>query len=102
VIIFPEGTRSTTGRLGELKSGGFHLAIRAGVPVVPVSVSGSRRITPKKSLRIESGRIRIRYGTPIPTEQFTARDRNALKESVRKAIVAGIDPDFPRDSSTAV
>jgi 1-acyl-sn-glycerol-3-phosphate acyltransferase len=102
VIIFPEGTRSTTGRLGELKSGGFHLAIRAGVPVLPVSVSGSRRITPKKSLRIESGRIRVHYGAPIPTEQLAVRDRDALKESVRKAIVAGIDPDFPRDSSTAV
>jgi 1-acyl-sn-glycerol-3-phosphate acyltransferase len=94
VIIFPEGTRSTTETLGELKSGGFHLAIQAGVPVVPISVSGSRRITPKKSLRIESGRIHVHYGTPIPTRGLTVEDRSALKDAVRAAILDGLDPEL--------
>ena len=92
VIIFPEGTRSTTDSLGEFKSGGFHLAIQAGVPVLPISVSGSRSITPKKSLRIESGRIHVRYGTPIPTRGLTIEDRGALKDAVRAAILSGLDP----------
>jgi 1-acyl-sn-glycerol-3-phosphate acyltransferase len=95
VIIFPEGTRSLAGSIGEFKSGGFHLAIQAGVPVLPISVSGSRRIIPKKSLRIESGRIHVHYGQPIPTVELTLDDRDALKEEVRQVIRAGFDPAFP-------
>lgn len=95
VVIFPEGTRSETDGLLPFKSGGFHLAIQAGVPVFPISVSGSRRITPKRSLRIESGRVRVRYGAPIATAELTRDDREALKEKVREAILAGFDPTFP-------
>ncbi len=94
VIVFPEGTRSTEGRLGSLKSGGFHLAIEAGAPIVPITVSGSRFITPKSSLRIEPGLMRIHYGEPIPTQGLTAADRNALKRRVGEAILAGYDDDL--------
>jgi 1-acyl-sn-glycerol-3-phosphate acyltransferase len=92
VIVFPEGTRSATGEVGSFKSGGFHLAIEAGVPILPATVSGSRRITPPKSLRVESGSILVRYGKPIPTETLTVDDRDQLKEEVRQAIVAGFEP----------
>jgi 1-acyl-sn-glycerol-3-phosphate acyltransferase len=95
VVIFPEGTRSETDELGAFKSGGFHLAIDAGVPVFPISVSGSRRITPKKSLRIKGGRIRVHFGQPIATAGLTRDDREALKAQVREAILAGFDPAFP-------
>jgi 1-acyl-sn-glycerol-3-phosphate acyltransferase len=91
VIIFPEGTRSPTGELTELKSGGFHLALQAQVPVLPVTVSGSRRITPKSSLRIESGEILIRYGRPIATAGLGVEDRQVLKDRVRAALEAGFD-----------
>jgi 1-acyl-sn-glycerol-3-phosphate acyltransferase len=92
VVIFPEGTRSRSGELGEFKSGGFHLALAAQVPILPVTVSGSSRITPPRSLRIESGRIHVRYGEPIPTAGLGVDDRQELKERVRKAITAGFDP----------
>jgi 1-acyl-sn-glycerol-3-phosphate acyltransferase len=91
VIIFPEGTRSTSGTMGPFKSGGFHLAIESGVPIVPVSVSGTRRITPKGSLRIESGLVRIRYGEPIPTTGLDLEARAGLKDEVRLAIEKGFD-----------
>ncbi len=91
VIIFPEGTRQPGPGVGELKSGGFHLAMQAGVPIQPVSISGSRRITPRGSLRIESGEILIRYGKPIPTHDLAEDDRAALKQRVADAIEAGID-----------
>ena len=91
VIIFPEGTRSPTGEMTEFKSGGFHLAIQAGVPILPISISGSRHVTPKRSLRIESGRIHVRYGTPIPTRGLGIEDRQKLKDEVRAAIQAGFD-----------
>jgi 1-acyl-sn-glycerol-3-phosphate acyltransferase len=92
VIIFPEGTRSVTGAMREFKSGGFHLAIQSGVPIVPVSVSGSRRLTPKRSLKVKSGRLRVVIGAPIPTEGLGVEDRHALKARVRDAILAGLDP----------
>lgn len=91
VIIFPEGTRSSDAVLRDFKSGGFHLAIEAGVPVVPVTVSGTQRTTPKGSLRIESGPVHVRYGAPIPTADLGADDRNDLKKRVREAILAGYD-----------
>jgi 1-acyl-sn-glycerol-3-phosphate acyltransferase len=92
VIVFPEGTRSRTGEVGPFKSGGFYLALEAGAPILPATISGSRRITPPKSLRIEPGRILVRYGKPIPTEGLTTDDREQLKQEVRQAILAGFDP----------
>jgi 1-acyl-sn-glycerol-3-phosphate acyltransferase len=92
VIIFPEGTRSPDGELKPFKSGGFHLAIESQVPIVPVSISGSRRITPKRSLRIESGTVKVVYGKPIPTRGLGTEDRQALKDEVRRGILAGYDP----------
>lgn len=86
VIVFPEGTRSTDGSLGEFKSGGFHLALEAGVPIVPIRVTGSEKITPKRSLRIESGTMHIRYGEPIETSAFPFEEREKLKDAVREAI----------------
>jgi len=94
VIIFPEGTRSATDEMRPFKSGGFHLAIQSGVPILPATVSGSRRITPRDSLRVESGRILVRYGTPIPTHDIEVGQREALKQAVRHAIEAGFDPEL--------
>jgi 1-acyl-sn-glycerol-3-phosphate acyltransferase len=94
VIIFPEGTRSSTGELGEFKSGGFHLAIEAQVPILPVTVSGTRRITPKHSLRIESGVVKVVYGKPIETRGLELEERKALKDVVRRAIEQGFDPAY--------
>src|SRR5262245_34066967 len=94
VIIFPEGTRSPDTSLREFKSGGFYLAIQAGVPIVPIAVSGSWRITPKRSLRIESGRVLVRYAKPIPTQGLRVDDRGQLKREVHDAILAAYDPDL--------
>jgi 1-acyl-sn-glycerol-3-phosphate acyltransferase len=100
VIIFPEGTRSESGELQEFKSGGFHLAIQAGVPIIPVSVSGTRDITPKRSLKIHGGRVRVVYGKPIPTAGRAADDGGALKAEVRRAIAEGLrDASVPSNAS---
>jgi 1-acyl-sn-glycerol-3-phosphate acyltransferase len=99
VIIFPEGTRSATGELTAFKSGGFHLAIQAQVPIVPVTVSGSQRITPKRSLRVESGTVKVVYGKPILTEGLGVADREALKARVRSAILEGYDRRYQDPAS---
>ena len=94
MVIFPEGTRSETGELRDFKSGGFHLALEAGVPILPVTVSGSQKITPKGSLRVESGVVKTQFGSPIPTDGLDVSQRNDLKARVREAILAGFDPSF--------
>ena len=87
VVIFPEGTRSLDGVLQEFKKGGFMLAIKSGQPIVPISISGSHAILPKKgSWIVNPGTIRITVGTPIPTEGCTSKDRDRLMGEVREAI----------------
>lgn len=94
VIVFPEGTRSPDGRLRTFKSGPFHLAVEAQVPIVPVTVSGSQRITPKGRLIAHSGTVKITYGKPIPTRGVTLAQRKELAERVRDAIAQGYDVAF--------
>jgi 1-acyl-sn-glycerol-3-phosphate acyltransferase len=94
VIVFPEGTRSKTGHLRPFKSGPFHLAVEAQVPIVPITVSGSQRITPKGELRVRSGSVKIVYGMPIPTRGVTLEMRKQLAQRVRDAIARGYDVGF--------
>jgi 1-acyl-sn-glycerol-3-phosphate acyltransferase len=91
VIVFPEGTRSPDGHLRHFKSGPFHLAVEAQVPVVPVTVSGSQRITPKGELIVHPGTVKIRYGKPIPTRGTRLEERKLLADRVRDAIAQGYD-----------
>jgi len=86
VLLFPEGTRSRDGQLQPFKKGGFHLAIDAGAPIVPVALHGTRELMPRKSLRVKPGRVRVTIGAPIPTEGLGVDDRNALLERVRETI----------------
>lgn len=88
MVLFPEGTRSPDGRLKQFKKGAFVLAVQGQVPLVPVAVVGSRAIMAKGSLRVRSGTITLRIGTPIPTEGTTIRDRNRLLEASWEAIAA--------------
>jgi 1-acyl-sn-glycerol-3-phosphate acyltransferase len=99
VLIFPEGTRAPAGRLGEFKKGGFVLAIKAGVPIVPVSVSGSSSLLPKDSYDVRSGQVEIFIGDQIPTSGFTIEKKEPLIERVRAEIVKNLDlapPDIPK------
>ena len=93
-VIAPEGTRSRTGKLGPFKSGGFRLAARAGVPVVPITVTGARDILPKGGMLIRPGTIQVRYHEPLETTGIDPQDRErigVLMEQVRGAIQSGLD-----------
>jgi len=78
VIIFPEGTRTVTGRLGELKSGFALIAKRAGVPIVPVAIVGAWECWPKTRIFPRPGRIRLEFGRVIRPEEIAALDDRAL------------------------
>jgi len=86
-VVFPEGTRSRTGELLPFKNAPFALAIAAQVPVVPVYVHHTFEILPKGAWRLRPRPIRLLLGAPIPTAGLAAKDREALRERVRAAIV---------------
>jgi 1-acyl-sn-glycerol-3-phosphate acyltransferase len=92
VVIFPEGSRTFDGRLLPFKKGGFLLAGKAGVPIVPVTINGSMKVNPKTRLELHPGTIRVRIADPIPTASLDAHDRKRLLEDVRRAIDEGLEP----------
>lgn len=72
VHIFPEGTRSFDGKLLPFKRGAFLVAQKGGAPVLPVTIIGSHLITPKKSLKINKGKIKIIIGNPIQPSEYSS------------------------------
>jgi 1-acyl-sn-glycerol-3-phosphate acyltransferase len=86
VLIFPEGTRTRDGTLGPFKKGGFHLAIKAGVPIVPVALRGTRELMPAGSLLLRSGTMTVIIGAPIATQGLSDEDRANLNERVRGVV----------------
>ena len=88
VLIFPEGGRSPDGQLHDFREGAAYIAIKAGVPLVPVALLGTRRILPYGSAVFRPGPVRLRIGDPIPTHGRTLRDRAALTEAAHEQIAA--------------
>jgi len=88
ILIFPEGGRSDNGVLQDFKEGAAYIAIKAGVPIVPLALVGTRQILAMHSATFHSGTVTLRVGDPIPTEGLTLRDREAVTEKLRKTISA--------------
>ena len=87
IMIFPEGTRSRDGDLQTFKKGGFVMALDAGVPIVPVVISGTHAVMPKGALLIRRRRVRVYVGTPIATSDFTRKTKDDLMAKVRSAML---------------
>jgi 1-acyl-sn-glycerol-3-phosphate acyltransferase len=85
LLIFPEGGRSHDGVLQPFKDGAAYIAIKAGVPVVPLAISGSREILAMHSATFHRGQVTLRIGDPIPTE---GSNRKSVTDSAREQIVA--------------
>jgi 1-acyl-sn-glycerol-3-phosphate acyltransferase len=86
VIIFPEGTRSPTGEMLPFKDGAFRLAIDAGVPILPLVVSGTRTALPKHGWRFDRSNAEVRVLPPVETAGMTTADVDSLKQHVRDVI----------------
>jgi len=92
-LIYPEGTRSPDGRLQEFKKGAVVMAIKAGVPIVPMACSGAHRVMEKRSLVIHPGEILVEFLEPINASTYTLEERDILNECVRMAMAASLPPD---------
>ena len=89
VLLFGEGTRTSDGKLQPFKRGAFHLALRSGVPVVPLTINGSYSIVPKHSLRIRPGTVELVLSPPITLSALEGRTAELdLMAKVRSAIAA--------------
>jgi 1-acyl-sn-glycerol-3-phosphate acyltransferase len=87
VLVFPEGTRSQGEEMLPFKKGGFVLAVKSGVPIVPLAIAGTRAIFPSQSRLIRGhGPVALVAGEPIPTEGYTLETKEALMDRVREAI----------------
>jgi 1-acyl-sn-glycerol-3-phosphate acyltransferase len=93
LIVFPEGTRSADGQVGRFKGGSFLLAVQAGLPLVPISVSGSRHVMLKNRLMTCPGHVHLVVHDPVPTDGLAATADTArhLALQVRDIIRADVE-----------
>jgi len=94
MLLFPEGGRSAHG-LREFREGAAYIAIKAGVPVVPVAIVGMRDLLPVGSIHIRSGRVELRVGQPIPTADLKSADRMPLTERLHDEVRALLEKREP-------
>lgn len=99
LVIFPEGTRGGEETIKPFKTGGFHLARQAGVPIVPVGLRGTRRIMPRESLQIQPGSVEVHVGTPIHPSEFASVPELSAYVRARIAELAGM-PCVPEKQTT--
>ncbi len=85
-LIFPEGTRSRTGSLLPFKKGGFIMALKAQVPIVPVAITGARDAMRKGSFVINPVVVDVSFGAPVETAGMGLEDRDALIAEVRRRV----------------
>ena len=97
LIVFPEGTRSRAGRVGRFKRGSFYLALEAGMPVVPLSVIGSRHVMLKGRLATYPGHVRLVVHDPIDTSGLSGTDPKAFGERGRQILAPDAESDVPQD-----
>lgn len=95
ILFYAEGTRSRDGKIHEFKKGGVSLALRAKLPIVPMTVSGTRKFLPRGCAVIRpGGRVRIVLGDPVPTADLPFDARDELNERIRRTVVENYVEDL--------
>jgi 1-acyl-sn-glycerol-3-phosphate acyltransferase len=88
IVVFPEGTRSPDGEIGEFKPGAFYIATKAGVPVLPVYIDGGRHALPKGSLLFRPAEMVVRVLEPLSPEGGGFSSRQSIAEEARRRILS--------------
>lgn len=86
VLVFPEGTRGGQECISRFKSGAFHLAKAAGVPLVPIGVRGTRRVFPREGMLIHGGKVEVHVGQPFDPAMIAGSEVHELAEQARACI----------------
>lgn len=91
-LVFPEGTRSSDGRLQRFKHGVFVMAIKAGAPIVPITLEGAEAVMPKRKWEIYPGTVRVTIHPPVETRGRPLHERATLALQVRDIIASALPP----------
>jgi 1-acyl-sn-glycerol-3-phosphate acyltransferase len=91
--VYPEGTRSRDGRMLPFKKGTFLMAVRAKVPVVPVSIVGAQDLMRKGEWAVRPGDVTIRFGPAVDASAYTVEQRGILLARVEELVAAGLPED---------
>ena len=92
-MVYPEGTRSKDGKLQAFKKGAFMMAIDAGVPIVPVTISGATKIMPKGEIKVTPSTVHITIHEPISTEGYSKENISELMERTRQKVYSALSED---------
>ncbi|PHE54497.1 lysophospholipid acyltransferase family protein, partial [Bacillus pseudomycoides] len=88
IVIFPEGTRSKGREMGEFKAGSFHLAVKAGVAILPVTVDGTYKMFEANGNRMKPAHATVTISKPITPEQYASMDIKELTQYTKDIIAA--------------
>jgi 1-acyl-sn-glycerol-3-phosphate acyltransferase len=97
MTIYVEGKRSFDGKLLPFKKGPFYLAMECGVPVVPITITGTHYVMPKTRFAIKPGLVTVQFHPPIEPKDFVSRD--CLMEKVRSVIDSGLPEELRENRS---
>ena len=89
-MFFPEGTRSRDGQLKRFKKGAFRMAIDLGLPILPLTVTGTRDVLPAGTSDLMPGSARLIIHPPIPVDGLTSDDCTRLMEETRSVIASSL------------
>ena len=92
VMFFPEGTRSRDGKLMRFKKGAFRMAVDLGLPILPLTVTGTRDVLPANTSNLLPGAAKLIIHEPISVEGVTARECQELSDRVREVIASSLSP----------
>jgi 1-acyl-sn-glycerol-3-phosphate acyltransferase len=90
MVIFPEGTRSKGKTMGEFKAGSLRIAIKANVPIVPVTINGSYKLMEENGFVIKSAEVEVVISKPIETAGLSKEETNELHEKVLSVIAGNL------------
>ncbi len=90
VVIFPEGTRSETGKIGNFKRGGFKLAYDLNLPILPITLENTKNILPAKSLMLFPGKVKMTVHNPITVNTMDFKEFADLIPKVKEIIQSGM------------
>lgn len=87
-VVFPEGTRSEDGTMGEFKPGSLRLALKADVPIIPITIRGAYDMMPKGDWKIRAAKVEVIISPPVSVENVSPKESNELTDKVREMIKA--------------